>query len=216
MQNRNVPRASSSGTSRPSPQGLVQAAAGNEASDIDYVVRSTKQLRQRLVSELGAQGMSLHECLDSLASHLPEQDLRRLRFIATVRNKIINDVGTDQLDNRAGFVDAVDQANASITSFAAKRRALAASASTFSTSSRESKAGCFIATAVFPDPDAPQLGILRRYRDQSLMATAMGRRAVGQYYRLSPPVARWLLRHPQCASWVRCALNVWVRRLERD
>lgn len=198
------------------PQGLVQVNAGSGTSDIDYVVRATKQLRQRLVDELGAQGLSLHECLDTLVDRLPEPDMRRLRFIATVRNKIINEVGTDTLDNRSGFVQAVDQANASITAHAAEWRARGSALNfKMTASSGKPRAGCFIATAVYPDPDAPQLGALRRYRDQSLMTSAMGRFGVNLYYRLSPPVADWLAQHPRCAALVRRALNRWVHRLER-
>ncbi|MFN3861906.1 MAG: CFI-box-CTERM domain-containing protein [Roseateles sp.] len=191
----------------------MQVNTSGGASDIDYVVRATKQLRQRLVDELGAQGLSLHECLDALVGRLPEPDMRRLRFIATVRNKIINEVGNDTLDNRPSFVQAVDQANASITAHAAAWRSRG---STQAAGSPKSSAGCFIATAVYPDPDAPQLGVLRRYRDQSLMQSAPGRVGVNLYYRLSPPVADWLSRHPRCAALVRSVLNMWVRRLTRD
>ena len=219
MQNRNVSRPAP-GSPRPAPQGLVQTRVGGNVSDIELVVVTTKQLRQRLVNELGASGLSLHECLDSIDSRMSEKEMRGLRFIASVRNKLINEVNVNTLDNRANFVSAVDQANATITARAAEKRVrgtpLDFNISRVNSASRKSGSGCFIATAVYPDPDSPQLTYLRRYRDESLRNTAVGRFGVALYYRLSPPVANWLTRHPGCAALVRRALNAVVHRLERD
>jgi len=42
--------------------------------------------------------------------------------------------------------------------------------------------GCFIATAVYGDAHAPEVEILRVYRDRVLMQTPLGRKAVEFYY----------------------------------
>lgn len=218
MQNTNVPRPAP-GSPRPAHQGLVQTRVGGNVSDIELVVVATKKLRKRLVNELGASGLGLHECLDSIESRMSEKEMRGFRFIASVRNKLINEVDVNSLDNRANFVNAVDQANAAITARAAEKSVRGApldfNISRVKSAPKKSGAGCFIATAVYPDPDAPQLSYLRRYRDESLKSTAVGRFGVDLYYRFSPPVANWLTRHPVCAALVRRALNVVVRRLER-
>ncbi len=53
---------------------------------------------------------------------------------------------------------------------------------------------CFITTATADDTET--LGSLRRFRDESMGTTPVGRGLVGLYYRISPPIARTLGRHP--------------------
>ena len=66
-----------------------------------------------------------------------------------------------------------------------------------------SKSGCYIATAVYGSYDCQEVWILRRYRDRTLLSTALGRLLVRMYYELSPtavavggPLLRKLARHP--------------------
>jgi subtilisin len=53
---------------------------------------------------------------------------------------------------------------------------------------------CFITTATADDTET--LDSLRRFRDDSMKATPVGKGLVGLYYRISPPIARTLDRHP--------------------
>lgn len=76
-------------------------------------------------------------------------------------------------------------------------------------SARDSR--CFIASSVY-GPEAPQTEELRAFRDRSLMRSALGRAFVRCYYRLSPPVAASLERHPRLAAPVRTGLDV-LRRI---
>jgi hypothetical protein len=55
--------------------------------------------------------------------------------------------------------------------------------------------GCFIATAVYGSYDAPEVIILRKFRDKVLLANFLGRRFVKLYYHLSPPIANIILVH---------------------
>jgi len=48
---------------------------------------------------------------------------------------------------------------------------------------------CFVATAAFGTFLHPSVGILREFRDTYLLRNSCGRWLVGQYYRLSPPLA---------------------------
>ena len=71
---------------------------------------------------------------------------------------------------------------------------------------------CFIATAVF-GPDAVETNALRAFRDRVLLPRRLGRQAIRIYYKVSPPIARWLENWPYCAVVVRRLLVVVVRRL---
>lgn len=51
------------------------------------------------------------------------------------------------------------------------------------------KSGCFIATAAYGTPQAPQIDVLRQFRDERLMTDPFGRACVKGYYTLSPPIA---------------------------
>ncbi|MFJ3306459.1 DUF4157 domain-containing protein [Streptomyces sp. NPDC086549] len=62
---------------------------------------------------------------------------------------------------------------------------------------------CFIATACYGTPGAPQVAALRRFRDAHLMTRDRGRSFVKWYYRTSPPIARTLRRHPLARRVVR-------------
>lgn len=64
---------------------------------------------------------------------------------------------------------------------------------TFLRKSKARRGPCFVATAVFADDlYAPELHILRRFRDQRLRPYKFGRRAIWLYYRLSPAVVAWV------------------------
>ena len=55
--------------------------------------------------------------------------------------------------------------------------------------------GCYITTATAGESDT--LDSLRRFRDESMATTPVGRALVGLYYRISPPIADTLARHPE-------------------
>lgn len=66
---------------------------------------------------------------------------------------------------------------------------------------------CFIATAVYGDPYAPEVIALRRFRDETLESHALGRIFISVYYRISPPIANFLSRTPKLASIVKKFLD---------
>jgi len=68
--------------------------------------------------------------------------------------------------------------------------------------SKESK--CFIATAAYGSPSSPEVLVFRRFRDEVLLASKIGRGCVHLYYIISPPIASYVVR------------SIIVRRLVRD
>lgn len=69
--------------------------------------------------------------------------------------------------------------------------------------SAQPTSGCFVATACYGDPDAPEVRLLRRYRDRRLARSSFGRMAIRLYYAVSPSIAVWLAARPLPRAWVR-------------
>jgi hypothetical protein len=83
-------------------------------SDIELTVTRCKTLESLLEQALGATGKGLHEKVTSVEKRLPQPLVKKLRFVATVRNKIVHEAGYQSLDDRAGFVRACDEAEAQL------------------------------------------------------------------------------------------------------
>jgi isopenicillin-N N-acyltransferase like protein len=66
--------------------------------------------------------------------------------------------------------------------------------------------GCFIATAAYGTPMAPQTQILRDFRDQYLLTNPLGQAFVSLYYSISPPMANFIIEHPRLKPIVRAGL----------
>ena len=67
--------------------------------------------------------------------------------------------------------------------------------------------GCFIATAAFGSPLAEDVDVLRDVRDTHLLNNTLGTAFVDTYYRLSPPIADHVRKHPLLAAAVRTLLH---------
>lgn len=79
-------------------------------SDIELAVTRTKQLESLLEQALGATGKGLHEKVSSVEGRLSQPLVKKLRFIATIRNKIVHESNYETIDDRSGFTRACDEA----------------------------------------------------------------------------------------------------------
>jgi M6 family metalloprotease-like protein len=66
---------------------------------------------------------------------------------------------------------------------------------------------CFIATAAYGSAMAEEVNVLRRFRDNALMKSAIGREFIRWYYQCSPPAAAFIRRHETMRLAVRGALT---------
>ncbi|QJW96877.1 DUF4145 domain-containing protein [Frigoriglobus tundricola] len=88
-------------------------------SDIELAITRVKALESLLEHALGATGKGLHEKVSSVQDRLPPQLVRKLRFVATVRNKIVHESAYTQIDDPGGFVRACDEAEAELRALTA-------------------------------------------------------------------------------------------------
>lgn len=85
----------------------------------------------------------------------------------------------------------------------------------FLKSASDSKSRCFIATSAFESPWAEEVEILRTFRDEKLLSNKFGIIFVQTYYRLSPPIARFMDKNALSRALVRKLLRLIVHRALR-
>ena len=71
-------------------------------------------------------------------------------------------------------------------------------------------ARCFIAGALF-GPTSEEVHTLQDFRDRVLMKNSLGRAFTHVYYKASPPIGAFLLRHPRLSVPVRGALRTAIK-----
>ena len=81
-------------------------------------------------------------------------------------------------------------------------------------STTSSSGGCYIATMVYGSYDAPQVLVLRRFRDDVLINYSLGRKFINYYYRHSPGWVAKMQDNQKINSILRSLLNVIVKSLK--
>lgn len=72
-------------------------------SDIERVITWSKRFESHLERRYGATGRGLHEKVSSVEHKLSHSTVRDLRFVATIRNKLLHEAGYDRIDDRRVF-----------------------------------------------------------------------------------------------------------------
>ncbi|GHV32937.1 hypothetical protein FACS18949_05550 [Clostridia bacterium] len=79
---------------------------------------------------------------------------------------------------------------------------------------RKSTGKCYVATAVYGDYDAPEVRVLRGFRDNTLKRGVFGRLFIRVYYALSPPLAKKLRPDTRAGRAIRRLLDKFVGYLK--
>lgn len=77
------------------------------------------------------------------------------------------------------------------------------------------KEGCYIATAVYGSYDAPEVLVLRHFRDSVLSPHSLGKLFVKCYYAVSPVLVKYLSDNHRFISISRIILDKLIRRLKK-
>ncbi|BAC92869.1 conserved hypothetical protein [Vibrio vulnificus YJ016] len=83
-------------------------------SEIEQVVTRTRRLETLLRTQYHAEGKGLHQLVTSCEERLPHDVIGKLRFIATVRNKVVHE-DNYQLDDKQRFLAACDECEKELT-----------------------------------------------------------------------------------------------------
>ena len=76
---------------------------------------------------------------------------------------------------------------------------------------------CFVATAVYEDPMAPQVQALRKFRDEVILPHWIGgKEIVALYYKVGPHLAKVLYRLPFLKWLTKRLLDVFIRWVHMD
>lgn len=84
----------------------------------------------------------------------------------------------------------------------------AASTSTSTSTTSSSGGGCYVATAVYGSYDCPEVWTLRRFRDNILAKSFLGRLFIYLYYAVSPTIVKWFGE----TQWFK---NMWKAPLDK-
>ncbi len=76
-----------------------------------------------------------------------------------------------------------------------------------------SSKGCYIATMAYGDFEHPQVIVLRRYRDDILLNSVIGRVLVKLYYLISPKIVLVIKNHSTTNSFIRKTLDKLIKNI---
>ena len=83
-----------------------------------------------------------------------------------------------------------------------------------STISKATDGGCYIATMAYGDYEHPQVMVLRKFRDEKLSNTLLGRSFVSFYYATSPHLVKLLKNQKYINQLIRNLLDRFVNKVK--
>lgn len=79
---------------------------------------------------------------------------------------------------------------------------------------RAAKDGCYVATSVYGSYDCPEVWVLRRFRDDTLSNSVLGRMFIKSYYAVSPTLVKWFGSQKWFNRFFKAKLDYFVISLK--
>lgn len=89
--------------------GAQSSRPNGYCCDTELVIHSAKELEFILEESFGATGRGLHEKISSVEMKLPVPLVKRMRWLATIRNKLVHERGFTHVPDRPAFIAAFDE-----------------------------------------------------------------------------------------------------------
>jgi hypothetical protein len=77
-------------------------------SDIDVVITETREIESLLSKYFDSEGRGLHQKITSASSSLDASLVKKLRWIATIRNKVVHE-NNFEIPNRDSYIKACEE-----------------------------------------------------------------------------------------------------------
>lgn len=85
------------------------------------MIKASKELEYFLELEFKASGKGLHEKISSVQGDLPQDIVKKMRYLATIRNKLIHERGFDAIPDRNQFIAAFETSKLELENMARAR-----------------------------------------------------------------------------------------------
>lgn len=89
--------------------GNRQSQHIHATNDFELAIKSAKELEYILETEFGGTGKGLHEKISSASPALSDKLVKRMRYLATIRNKLVHERGFDYIPDRPSFISAFEE-----------------------------------------------------------------------------------------------------------
>jgi len=100
---------------------MGNASSAYSSNDYELVIKTSKEIEYILEAEFHATGKGLHEKVTSVSSQLTPKLCKRLRFLATIRNRLIHERGFDAIPDRNNFIAAFEESKSEIATVLQER-----------------------------------------------------------------------------------------------
>lgn len=102
--------------------GASGSKYAHSTNDFELAIRSSKELEHLLDTELGSNGKGLHEKISSVESNLPQELVKNMRYLATIRNKLVHEHDFNKIPDRPRFIEKFDWSAAELKRVVVQRR----------------------------------------------------------------------------------------------
>jgi hypothetical protein len=106
--------------------GTSSSKPSYATNDYELAIKSSKELEYLLENEFNAQGKGLHEKISSASSQISPALVKNMRYLATIRNKLVHERGFDAIPDRKSFILKFEESVKELQEVVAKRRGTAA------------------------------------------------------------------------------------------